>query len=261
MHKAGFQPDRLRQARKAKSYSQNDLASKIGSDPVTVSRWERGQFVPRGKVLEFLAKALDVKPQWFFLDVPEDSEQVAEASTPYRAKTVPDPRLATRIGEALLATEGHYLYELLTDSENPLDYDRDLWDRQLVELQQVGPQALRGARDHLSLSLADVAKLTGLSSKRLADIEIGHGPPLSPGEILKLREGLGVKFEPRAVAYSGLSLQPTKDKRSAEAKLEESVRTWMTECRRTPNKLDTILARLDQLQRKVDAIERRLAEP
>ncbi len=40
-------PDDIRDLRRRYGWTQADLASKIGTDPVTVSRWERGATIPR----------------------------------------------------------------------------------------------------------------------------------------------------------------------------------------------------------------------
>lgn len=234
-----FQGHRLREARKDAGLSQEELAEAVKVKGNSVSRWEIGESTPRKEVLAKISQVLSKPPRYFF-DEDFDSEPVGAQSY-----SLPVPGTST-----------DRLLQAITSSDNPLDYDRALWDRSLEELEQVTPGALRGARDYLSLSMNDVAQLSGLSVKRLTDIELGQGVPPMPGEIMALRRALGVRFEPRAVAFSGLSLQPVKDKRSARVKLEESQRLWAEECQRVPNKLDTILAKLEQLQRDVDELKR-----
>lgn len=237
-----FRGDRLRVARELKGLHQAELADKLGVASKSIGRWELGQSEPRRAILERMGEVLDRDIEWFY---GEDEEPAEPRSLPVSG-FIQELESASR------------LFQLITATDNPLDHDRALHDRQLTELQQVSPKALRGAREALALSIADVARMSGLPSSRLIDIEGSLGEPIQPSEIMALRRALGVRFEPMAAAFSLLSLQPTKDRRPARARLEESRRLWESEFKRTPNKLDTILTRLDQLQKDVDELKRKV---
>ncbi len=50
----------IRQLRLDRSWSQNDLAVKLGVTPTTVSNWERGRFEPTASKFKALALAFGV---------------------------------------------------------------------------------------------------------------------------------------------------------------------------------------------------------
>lgn len=52
----------IRQARVQRGWTQHDLASRLGTTPATVSRWERGRARPRWSRLRSLARVLEVEP-------------------------------------------------------------------------------------------------------------------------------------------------------------------------------------------------------
>jgi ribosome-binding protein aMBF1 (putative translation factor) len=52
----GDYPDILRRERALRGWSQGDVAAKIGSDPKTVGRWERGITFPRPYMCQQLGK-------------------------------------------------------------------------------------------------------------------------------------------------------------------------------------------------------------
>ena len=54
--------DRLREARRAKGYTQRELAEKIKSNANTISNWEKGVSRPTTPVIEALATALRITP-------------------------------------------------------------------------------------------------------------------------------------------------------------------------------------------------------
>lgn len=251
-----FDPSMLADARKAKKLTQAELGEAIGVHRNTIAAWESqsDDREPTRTALEAIAVKLGVDLSCFFSD---RSKQTGVSIDLDRDDNATNEALEALVSSALKKDKlTNQLIQMLTSSENPLDYDRFLWDRHLDELQQVTPGALHWARDRLALSIADVSRMTGLSSSRITDLELKQGLPAMPEEIMTLRKALGVAYEPRAVAFSGLSLQPIKDKRPAKVKLEESVRIWQTECKRTPNKLDLIIAKLDQLQRDVEELKR-----
>lgn len=64
---------RIRRARKARGWTQLDLAHAMGghTHPSQISVWERGRSMPSLHNLEALAVALDVRVEAFFIDPPE----------------------------------------------------------------------------------------------------------------------------------------------------------------------------------------------
>jgi transcriptional regulator with XRE-family HTH domain len=44
--------------------TQRELANKIGVDPITISRWERGETVPSDLHRALLARVCGVHPNW-----------------------------------------------------------------------------------------------------------------------------------------------------------------------------------------------------
>lgn len=60
---------RIRAARVARGWKQRELAAAIHVEPITVSRWERGQHSPELDLLGRVADALDQPPAYF---LPED---------------------------------------------------------------------------------------------------------------------------------------------------------------------------------------------
>ncbi|MBT9491043.1 MAG: helix-turn-helix transcriptional regulator, partial [Paucibacter sp.] len=178
----------------------------------------------------------------------------------------PDPVQAFAQNMALLGKMDlralNQLLEVLTSSDNPLDYDQDLYDRDLAELIQATPNSLKNTRKEFALSIRDLSQLTGLNPERLTDLEGGRGIPPAPQEIFALRKALGVKFDPRAIAFRTSVLHPAKDRRAAPAKHTESVREWQTRCQRIPNQLETLLSRLshweESVQRQLAGVQREL---
>jgi transcriptional regulator with XRE-family HTH domain len=65
-------------ARNDKHWKQKQLAAAVHVEPVTVSRWERGQHVPSYETLELIAEATE-KTLSFFL--PEDDVKNAESGS------------------------------------------------------------------------------------------------------------------------------------------------------------------------------------
>lgn len=60
--------DRLRAARKAKKLTQKELASIINAAHNSISNWENDQNKPDPDTIQTLCWALDVQPNYFFLD-------------------------------------------------------------------------------------------------------------------------------------------------------------------------------------------------
>jgi transcriptional regulator with XRE-family HTH domain len=46
--------------REGKGLTQRELATRIGMDPIGISRWERGKTMPRPETVELVAEALGV---------------------------------------------------------------------------------------------------------------------------------------------------------------------------------------------------------
>jgi len=70
---------RIAAARIAKNWKQKQLAAAVHVEPMTVSRWERGQHAPDIDTLEAIALATD-QPLSFFVDRPDatgEADQVA----------------------------------------------------------------------------------------------------------------------------------------------------------------------------------------
>jgi len=60
-----FEPARLTQARVRRSITKTDLAAEVGVSAAAIGQYEAGVNSPRADVLERLAKALDVRPDFF----------------------------------------------------------------------------------------------------------------------------------------------------------------------------------------------------
>lgn len=58
--------EKLRDARKAKGYTQNELANLMGVKNNTISDWERGITEPDIDQINQLCSFLDVEPNWLF---------------------------------------------------------------------------------------------------------------------------------------------------------------------------------------------------
>ena len=57
--------DEIRKLRKAKGWTQQELADKVGVTKTTVLDWEKGRYFPEGKNVIALASALGISvPSW-----------------------------------------------------------------------------------------------------------------------------------------------------------------------------------------------------
>lgn len=65
-----FEPARLTQARVRRGVSKTDLAAQTGVSPAAVGQYEAGVNSPRPEVVERLAKALQVRPEFFSVGRP-----------------------------------------------------------------------------------------------------------------------------------------------------------------------------------------------
>lgn len=251
----GFNPEQLVRIRKKRGLSQRDLAEKSGLARIGIARYEQGLAEPRMDSIQAIARELGVEPKVFFEwgsvqpgEQPEEppltpSGKAAERKSNSTDSLIQNLMLLSQVDLAgLLESLGSLkaFLDTLLATNNPLDYDQDLYDRELSELQRTTPNALPAARNELAWSIDDVSKATGLRPERLTEIETGRGIPVQASEIMALREALGVLYEPRAIAVRSHILFPPKDRRSARAKYYDSVHEWKTRCRRTPNKLDKL---------------------
>lgn len=278
----GFNPQQLIRLRQERGFSQRQLAESSGLARMGIVRYEQGTSEPRMESVQSLARELGVDPKVFFdwsstegpstesAPKAESALKVLSISPPPVAAASPlappDPVQAFAQNMALLGKMDlralNQLLEVLTSSDNPLDYDQDLYDRDLAELIQATPNSLKNTRKEFALSIRDLSQLTGLNPERLTDLEGGRGIPPAPQEIFALRKALGVKFDPRAIAFRTSVLHPAKDRRAAPAKHTESVREWQTRCQRIPNQLETLLSRLshweESVQRQLAGVQREL---
>jgi transcriptional regulator with XRE-family HTH domain len=65
--------ERVRAARKAKGWKQKELAAAVSVEPVTVSRWERGEHMPDVGMIQRIADATD-QPIVYFISAPSAVE-------------------------------------------------------------------------------------------------------------------------------------------------------------------------------------------
>jgi transcriptional regulator with XRE-family HTH domain len=258
--------------------SQRQLSISTGLARIGIARYEQGLAEPRMDSINAIARELGVEAREFFeWDTEETEADLPPEKTGKESVSGPPPppqdplqsfiqnmallnRLDLRSLSALLEglAQLQTFFGSLTESDNPLEYDQDLYDRDLAELQQTTPNALPSARQELGLSIHEVSKLSKLSSERLMEIESGRGMLVQPSEIMALRQALGVRYEPRAIAIRTTLLFPSKDRRSARAKFHDSVQEWNQRCQRTPNKIDTVLHRIEALDRRFTQMEAQL---
>lgn len=94
---AGFQPERLIQARLCRGLTQTALAQMIGKSSPSVSKWERGEQAPEADALEKLAQQLVIPSSWFVRPPPQYGEAVcffrSNSSVTKSAQTISEIRL------------------------------------------------------------------------------------------------------------------------------------------------------------------------
>ena len=245
----GFNPDRLQKIRLLRNLTQGQLAKAVSLSRINIVKYEKGVYEPRLSTVQALAQALEVEPKFFF-EWP-DEPQTHEASVESLHLLSRNLQILSRVD--LLAL--HALAENLAQSDNPLDYDHDLYDRDLEELQIMAPEAFRRARQACGLSLKEVSLASGLESARLSDLENNQKPLIRPEEILALRKALGVAFDPRAIA-SRSSLLSRKDTREPRARHQDSREEWLKRCQRAPNLVARLLHQVESLSERVKALEK-----
>lgn len=94
---AGFQPERLIQARLCRGLTQTALATLIGKSSPSVSKWERGEQSPEADALEKLADKLGMPSSWFLRPPVQYGEAVcffrSNSSVTKTAQTISEIRL------------------------------------------------------------------------------------------------------------------------------------------------------------------------
>lgn len=70
---SGFRPERLAQVLDARGISQVQLAAIAEVSPGSISKWRNGQQEPTTDALNKLARAVNVRPEWFLRPLPEFS--------------------------------------------------------------------------------------------------------------------------------------------------------------------------------------------
>jgi transcriptional regulator with XRE-family HTH domain len=200
----GFNPQQLIRLRQERGFSQRQLAEASGLARMGIVRYEQGTSEPRMESVQSIARELGVDPKVFFdwsstegpstesAPKAESALKVLSISPPPVAAASPlappDPVQAFAQNMALLGKMDlralNQLLEVLTSSDNPLDYDQDLYDRDLAELIQATPNSLKTTRKEFALSIRDLSQLTGLNPERLTDLEGGPGhSPRASGDL------------------------------------------------------------------------------
>lgn len=80
--------ERIKELRKERSWSQGDLAEKVGSDARQISRYENGKITPSTDAVVKIAEVFDVSLDYLLID-----------TAPRRPLHAGDPGLAARLGE------------------------------------------------------------------------------------------------------------------------------------------------------------------
>lgn len=73
---AGFQPERLLQARLCRGLTQTALGAMIGRSAPSISKWEKGDQLPETDAHHRLAACLGLPAAWFLKRVPEYGDRV-----------------------------------------------------------------------------------------------------------------------------------------------------------------------------------------
>jgi Zn-dependent peptidase ImmA (M78 family)/transcriptional regulator with XRE-family HTH domain len=106
---AGFQNERLLQARLCRGLTQTALATMVGRSSGTVSKWEKGDQAPESDALERLATCLSLPASWFLKRVPNYGDSVcffrSNASITKEAQSISKIRL-TWLNELSVILQG-----------------------------------------------------------------------------------------------------------------------------------------------------------
>lgn len=94
---AGFQPERLKQARQVVGMNKTVLASRVGRSVSAVSKWESGQQSPEGTALAALSQIFQLPVHWFTRPVVSDGDGTyffrSNTTATQTARTVAEIRL------------------------------------------------------------------------------------------------------------------------------------------------------------------------
>ena len=66
-----FSGEQINRLRKSEGLSQRDFSKKIGVTEVTLSRWIRGERIPKVSVLAHICNTFKILPGYFFIQVNE----------------------------------------------------------------------------------------------------------------------------------------------------------------------------------------------
>ncbi|MDQ6722351.1 MAG: helix-turn-helix domain-containing protein [Candidatus Dormibacteraeota bacterium] len=86
--------ERLKQLRRERSWSQADLAAKVGADAGQISRYENGRMTPSAEAVVKLAEVLDVTTDYLLVD-----------DSPRRSLHAPENILGDRLGTVAELTD------------------------------------------------------------------------------------------------------------------------------------------------------------
>jgi transcriptional regulator with XRE-family HTH domain len=89
MERPGGMSVRIKEARQARGWSQQDLAERIGVSQPTIVHWEQGTHTPRNLALARLADALGVSRQWLQGDSEVQAVVAASRTESYLKNTSP----------------------------------------------------------------------------------------------------------------------------------------------------------------------------
>ncbi|WP_257267230.1 XRE family transcriptional regulator [Endozoicomonas sp. ONNA2] len=94
---AGFQPERLKQARQVVGMNKTVLAKKVDRSVGTISKWESGQQSPEGASLAALSEIFQLPMHWFTRPVPSGADGAyffrSNTTATQTARTVAEVRL------------------------------------------------------------------------------------------------------------------------------------------------------------------------
>jgi transcriptional regulator with XRE-family HTH domain len=80
---------RIKEARQARGWSQQELAERVSVSQPTIVHWEQGTHIPRHLALARLADALGVSRQWLQGDIENNTLVAQSRTTPYHKNPTP----------------------------------------------------------------------------------------------------------------------------------------------------------------------------
>jgi len=138
---------RIKSARINAGLSQEELGNKLGVTKMAISKYENGTVTPNSAVLIALAKALEVRIEYFFR-----SNEIRLSKPVYRARKALLPKDETKIlGKTADWLERYLDVEQITGSERPLDLP-DPKSCRVSSLDQIEEVAVR-VREEWNLDL------------------------------------------------------------------------------------------------------------